>query len=143
MDKVELLHSLIKEESRIYKDIYKMASELKIRSIQLAEETKVSAHNRRRIIEKEQDILIKYHLNFFEHVCLMINEGFLDGNLAMKYFRDLIRDSYKEYGDKNLVGYTEIHKVLDDYGIKKELKEIKEKETKEALDRIEKMKAKK
>jgi hypothetical protein len=81
-------------------------------SLKLAELSFMAEHNNELVSEKH-GILIKEHLNFYEHLSLLINEKKIDEKLAKRYWGKNIQGLFQqsEYKDRICPTYVEIIKL--------------------------------
>jgi len=106
--KTELFHDMAKEERDLQIKLTEITRELK-----KEEEQGSTKIEELKLLKK---IIIKQHLNFFEHLALLINEKKINKNMTMKYFKALFKDATKKYEEYIFPDYTQIIKLSNEMG---------------------------
>lgn len=97
--KTRLLHDMAKEERKISFKLFEVAREVK------------DSDNDKEELTKQKEILIKNHLNFFDHFALLVNKKKLDEDLAREYFGDLVKQAHSKYTDRIYDDYPQFIKL--------------------------------
>jgi hypothetical protein len=110
MDKTELLYKLIKDERELAITVYDMTVELEKDANENFEGELYTASNN---LEDRQEIIMNIYLNFLEQIALYINEGYVDREVALRYFKGVIIDTCREFREALEHGtYGEITRLL-------------------------------
>lgn len=112
--KTRLLHDMAKEERKIQFKLFETAREIKEKQkeIENSKGTRIPTNGKSSKDEdgleeltEQRNILIENHLNFFDHLALLVNKGKVNEELAKEYFEDLVKDAHDNYKDR----------IYDDY----------------------------
>ena len=95
--KTSLAHDMAKEERRLQMELTKIALEI------------TNSTNNQNTLEKLRDTLIEQHLNFFEHLAILVNGKKLDGKITKKYFNSLLKQAVENYKERILPDYNNLY----------------------------------
>ncbi len=98
--RTNLLHDMNKEERALSMKLFEITNGIKNKE-----------NKNKKILKIQKEILITQHLNFFEHLALLINQRKINGKLAKKYYKTLVLDAITNYKGHIFPKYTELIKL--------------------------------
>lgn len=107
--KTSLLHDLAKEERDLRIKIYNITVGLD----KLKNETSIKKDEKIKLLKDRRKFLIETHLNFFEHIGILVFYKKIKEKITKEYFRDVIIQTYDMYS--SIKDDKEVEKLLKKY----------------------------
>jgi hypothetical protein len=132
--KTNLLHDMNNEERNLSMEVFKKGTEINQKKREIEKATKVKiisikdldkipdskfGHLKQAYLDltEQTHILITQHLNFFEHLALLILNKKIDEELAKRYYKSLVFSAVENYepvlGNALFSQYTEFNKLYN------------------------------